>query len=366
MALRLHFAVSADDYKLISSIEDVRAQLKGPSYRDRLQKPLAYWTTQEDRRLPLAFLGRTVGEIVEMPVDELFSTPGVGHKKIRSLVRLLHRVALDGPQSDPLAGDGGPEDPSGEIAEDQLAAHCTEGVNAGAVTELLWRRWQATVRRYHLEHLTLGRVAGSLKNMPTVIWKRRLGEYIDYSLAELRGMRGHGEKRIRCVLEAFGHVDRILGDGTKPPHLDVQISHRFIGPIDAWMCEIEEQRAAPTTEALREGLVRPLVEQTREDAGDDVYELTAAKLGVFGTTISVRDQSLRLGVTRARVYQLLETNRKVMAVRWPEGKRRFHCLAALLSLRLTKPATLKLFEATREMFFPVREDQETPIDKALD
>jgi len=45
-----------------------------------------------------------------------------------------------------------------------------------------------------------------------------------------------------------------------------------------------------------------------------------------GRRQSVRYQAKQMGVTRARVYQLLEDCSKVMAVRWPEGE---HLLARL-------------------------------------
>ena len=85
-------ATSAEDYKLISSFEEVRKTLMDTRFSDRLEKPLAFWALPNDRRLPLAFLGRTLRDLLDTPFDELSSTPGIGQKKISSLVRLLHRA----------------------------------------------------------------------------------------------------------------------------------------------------------------------------------------------------------------------------------------------------------------------------------
>ena len=49
-------------------------------------------------------------------------------------------------------------------------------------------------------------------------------------------------------------------------------------------------------------------------------------MGINGAPQSVRQQSKKMEVTRARVYQLLEDCSKVMSVRWPEGQ---HLLSSL-------------------------------------
>ncbi|MFI4876620.1 MAG: hypothetical protein ACIALR_14820, partial [Blastopirellula sp. JB062] len=50
------------------------------------------------------------------------------------------------------------------------------------------------------------------------------------------------------------------------------------------------------------------------------FDLAVGRLGLGGKPQSVRMQARMLGVTRARIYQLLEDCSKVMSVRWPEGQ----------------------------------------------
>ena len=60
---------------------------------ERLERTLAYWVLPADRRLPVAFLDRTLGDILSCSLDELLATPGVGQKKIGGLMTLLLRRA---------------------------------------------------------------------------------------------------------------------------------------------------------------------------------------------------------------------------------------------------------------------------------
>jgi hypothetical protein len=75
-------------------------------------------------------------------------------------------------------------------------------------------------------------------------------------------------------------------------------------------------------------------------------------LGISDAPQSVRQQAKRMGVTRARVYQLLEECSRVMEVRWPEGAHLLAKLEAKLHAEATPNEDLKLFHATRELFYP--------------
>src|SRR5262245_18052683 len=54
--------------------------------------PLAYWAVPKDRRLPRALLGYSLRRIVETPFAKLRATPGIGIKKLATLVELLERA----------------------------------------------------------------------------------------------------------------------------------------------------------------------------------------------------------------------------------------------------------------------------------
>jgi len=80
------------DCRLVASFIRVREKLLRPQFADRLDRPVAYWALPNDRRLPLALIDRGVRELLTTPFESLYDTPGVGPKKLASLVGLLERV----------------------------------------------------------------------------------------------------------------------------------------------------------------------------------------------------------------------------------------------------------------------------------
>ena len=86
--------------------------------------------------------------------------------------------------------------------------------------------------------------------------------------------------------------------------------------------------------------------------GPQVQQLAEDRLGIESTPQSVLAQARKLGVTRARVYQLLESCMKVMDVRWPEGRVSLGLVADKFARQGIEPRDLRLFHAVRELFFP--------------
>jgi len=344
-------ATSAEDYKLISGFQAARKTLLDKKYADRLQKPLAYWALPKDRRLPLAFLGRSLKELLDTPFEELSATSGVGQKKMSSLLKLLHRAAADEPPAVPFGISGlAPESSStGEKSQKKAGA---EKFDPSIVSETLWARWCNTVREFDLGHEKLGLLAPTLQSLPTVIWHMPLGEYLDRSAAEIRAMRTHGEKRVRVVLEVFYVVHEILAEAGTQKHLRVCLVPAFVRPIENWITSVLEKPGVPTLDEIRANFTIPLLDQIKIDAGETVHKLVQGRLGIGTSPQSVRAQSEKMGVTRARVYQLLETCAKVMNVRWPDGRRQLALLAEKLQVDRADKDAKKLFDATREFVFP--------------
>jgi hypothetical protein len=338
---------SAEEHKLVSSFEAVRRTLMQAEYADRLDKPLAFWALPNDRRLPLAFLGRSVGELLQTPFPELTSTRGIGHKKISSLVRLLHRATSDTPPAVPY----GLQELADEIQNkpaDTTAVH--ESASAFApqlVSEALWVQWCDTVQRFHLGRETLGRLAPSLQSLPTVIWHKPLGDYLGHSLADIRQLKTHGEKRVRVVLEVFHSVHHLLSNARSDSRLSLQLVPRFVPGAEDFIAQSLRTNASIQPEELAHNLIEPMLQQIEIDSGEAVSGLARHRLGVGAELKSVREQSREMGVTRARVYQLLEDCGKVMEVRWPEGAGRFESLTPAVSREAKS-----LYDLARQLFFP--------------
>jgi hypothetical protein len=340
--------VTAEEYKLLSSFEEIRKTLLEEQYADRLDRPLAYWALPNDRRLPLAFLGRSLRELLQTPFDALSATPGIGQKKIASLVRLLQRAAADSPGN----RTEGPQ--INGFAED-VASETDLEFEPATLSEGAWELWREAVRRHRLGHEKLGRLAGSLQNLPTVIWHTPLYTYLDYSLAEVRQLKTHGEKRIRAVLEVFYEVHRVVGALPANPRLSICLRPAFISPIEEWIGRLlvdSRHFVGDLGEEVERHLSVPLLQQIQLDSGPTVRDLVQGRLGLDGQVQSVRMQSRKMGVTRARIYQLLDDCAKVAEVRWPEGKLQLSALAEELANSRASSKATEQVATLRELLFP--------------
>jgi hypothetical protein len=271
------------------------------------------------------------------------STPGVGHKKILGFFDLLKRAAKATT----------PDAPFGLVNDAQKrprASAAPTGFDATIVSESLWAQWCETVQRYGLGPEKLGRLAPSLQALPTVIWHSRLEEYADRSLAEIRSLRTHGEKRVNAILEVFCTVHEALSTATLQENIDVIVVPRFVPPLSRWLMEAIAHPELPPVAELHKHIVKPTVNQIRIDLGDQVAGLAAARLCLDENAPSVKQQAETIGVTRARVYQLLEDCGKVMEVRWPEGR----WLLAPLATRFgtSDPETIGLLHGIIDLFYP--------------
>ena len=130
-------------------------------------------------------------------------------------------------------------------------------------------------------------------------------------------------------------------------------------PIESWIqCKLENE-LIPDIHELRENLTLPLLNQIQVDGGDTIHQLASGRLGIESERESVRSQAERLDVTRARIYQQLESCSEIMRIRWPEGRRWLTELALKFdSLEANDPGR-DLFDATRWLVFPERVDQRT-------
>jgi hypothetical protein len=336
-------AISNDRYRLVGSYERLRKALVERPDDGRLDKALSYWVLPTDRRLPIAFLDRTLRDLLSQPFDELMGTPGVGHKKILGFFDLLKRASKAAT----------PDAPFGLASQDSSKRQKiapTGGFDASVVSESLWAQWCETVGRYGLGPEKLGRLAPTLQALPTVIWHSRLEEYCGRSLAEIRSLKTHGEKRVHAILEVFCTVHEALATATLQENIDVVLVPRFIPPLSRWLMATIGQPNLPAVDELHEHIVKPLIKQIKIDLGDQVAGLASARLCLDENAPSVKQQAETIGVTRARVYQLLEDCAKVMDVRWPEGRFLFAPLATRFGS--SDPETIGLVHGIIDLFYP--------------
>jgi hypothetical protein len=328
------------DFRQQDRFEELCRELQGLGDARRLDRPLYFWALAYDRRLPRALLGKTTRDIVETPFDKLCATPGIGRKKIAMLLKLLERAVLDTPQDQELSP---PRDRG-------------DGVLTGEVSEPTWERWREAVKSHGLEREPLGRFAASLQKLPRVCWRTSLANYTELTLEELRGKRNHGEKRVQAIVEVFRSVHSLLGE-QPTEHLAVRIVPRFAAPLEAWLTEAVRRDDFPSYAEVRRRFVNPLLRQLRHDAGPLIAQLVASRLRIEREATTVRAAARQLGLTRARVYQMLAEPVEILRLRWPEARDQLAPLTrkAEMAPRASRGATF--FLDTAELLFPVSADR---------
>jgi hypothetical protein len=342
-------AISNDRYRLVGTYERLRKTLLEHPDDSRLDKALSYWVLPTDRRLPIAFLDRKLRDLLSQPFDDLMATPGVGQKKILGFFDLLKRASKASPPEMPFGLNG-------ESANrPHKPAYSPNGFDSSVVSESLWASWCDTVHRFGMGPEKLGHLAPSLQGLPTVIWHTRLEEYVDRSLAEIRSLKTHGEKRVQAILEVFCAVHEALATATLQETIDVLLTPRFVPPLTRWILERAHDLELPPVEELHKNVVKPMINQIRIDLGDQVASLASARLSLDENAPSVKQQADALGVTRARVYQLLEDCARVMDVRWSEGR----WLLAPLATRFgtSDPETIGLVHGIIDLFYPAEKSE---------
>jgi hypothetical protein len=344
--------LSVEEFKVCVHFESLRKVLLTDRYARHLEKPLACWVLPADRRLPLALLGRTLHELLGTPFAELTATPGIGEKKIRSFVKLLARAAETDPAELPMEG---PPESNGDSALAGAATCDGAAFDPAAISEVVWARWRAAVVRHGLGREKLGRFAPSLRDMTRVIWQRPLEDYTGHTLAEIRAMKTHGEKRLLAILEVFHNLYTLVaGMGTRD-HLVVRIVPRAIDAVEDWTGRVLQTPGVPGRQEILDQLIRPLLEQVHVDATEQIAALAENRLGLSGPITSIRQAAREMGLTRARVYQLLNEINDILDVRWPTGRRHVYELRSKFLSEvagMADPPDLAQFHAAIELFYP--------------
>ncbi len=337
-------AVSVDRYRLVGTFERLRKKLVDMPDDGRLDRQLSYWVLPSDRRLPLAFLDRTLRDLLDKPFDELISTQGIGQKKVLGFFDLLQRAAKIAAADLPF----GFESPN---RRKPSATKASGGFDPTVVSEQLWQTWCESIRRGNFVDRKLGELAPTLLRLPTVIWDTRLSEYVDLSLAAIRSRKTHGEKRLQAILEVFCTVHESIATANLGENMAVDVLPEFVRPTTSWLMATMPSDKKLSVADVRRQLAMPMVKQIEIDLGANVSQLASERLELDGPAPPVRTQSARLGVTRARVYQLLEDCASVMQVRWPQGRWLLAPLAAK-ARSLGTPASADLVQGILDLFYP--------------
>jgi hypothetical protein len=229
------------------------------------------------------------------------------------------------------------------------------GFDAAAVSEMVWEQWRTTVIQHGFGKEPLGRLAPSLKDMSRVIWNTPLETYAGRTLAEMRAMKTHGEKRIGAILEVFYGVHAVAAQMGEQDHLAVRIVPRLIDAVETWVGQTLQRPGIPSEREISDFFICPLLKQIRCDASRQIVHLAENRLGIHGPVTSVRQAARGLGLTRARIYQLLNEINDILTVRWPLGRHQVYELNDKFQADLENTdlgPNLEQFHAAVELFYP--------------
>ncbi|MCL2116857.1 MAG: hypothetical protein FWH27_00365 [Planctomycetaceae bacterium] len=341
-----------EDIQVVPQYEQLRNALLQEQYALHLTKPLAFWTLPTDRRLPLILINRTLGELLQIPFDELCRTPSIGEKKIQSFITLLTRAVNTNVEDIPDSALPLKADSSSTLFLEENDSF----TDSTFVSEIQWQKWQAVILEKGLANEKLGRLCPSLSELTRVIWNNTLGDYCDKTLVEMREIRTHGEKRVTAILKIFHCVCAIVNKVENSKHLIARLVPKDIDRVETWSLQVLNKRGTPHKADIEANYIRPLLEQLKIDATEQICRLAENRIGLQGEVTSIRQAARALGLARARIYQLLNEINDILMVRWPYGR----LITSLLRNKFLYEAKERQhndpefarFHAAAELFFP--------------
>ena len=341
-----------DDVQVVPQYEQLRNALLQENYALHLTKPLAFWTLPTDRRLPLILINRTLGELLQIPFEELCRTPSIGEKKIQSFITLLTRAVNTKMEDIPDSSLPVTTGTSSNLflEENEMLSDSAD------VSEIQWQKWQAIIVDKGLTHERLGQLCSTLSELTRVIWNNTLGDYCDKTLTEMRDIRTHGEKRVTAILKIFHCVCAIVSKVESSKHLVTRLIPKDINHVETWSLKTLNKRGTPNKADIEANYIKPLLVQLKIDATDQICRLAENRIGLHEDVTSIRQAARSLGLARARIYQLLNEINDILMVRWPNGR----LITSLLRNKFlyeskerqhNDPEFAK-FHAAAELFFP--------------
>ena len=143
---------------------------------------------------------------------------------------------------------------------------------------------------------------------------------------------------------------------------------RLIDEVERWIGESLQTSGVPDDDEIFRELIHPLLQQVDLDATQQIARLAENRVGLSGPITSVRQAARTMGLTRARVYQLLNEINDIVTVRWPNGRHQVYELRDKYQSELDQaadPRELTQFNAAIELFYPgSRRGAAGPLEQA--
>lgn len=330
-----------------------------------LDRPVWHWLQADHLHVPVAWLDRTVRELLEFRLGEIASTPGIGAKKLEKLVLAVDRarnaIERDVPaglcHTDRSTGDKDNESMTFpyRVARDAYFLG-VEHTPLGDLDERDWRCVAQLVRHHGIEDLMLGRFAPSLRQLDRALWDARIANFTRRPLSELQRLQGCGPVRLQqsiCQILSLAFLLNAL-----PVRHDMRIS-LLAGPIaeaNQWLAQLlpPGRENLPEKRSIREDFLRPLLMQIEKDGNARLGEVASRRIGDGVQPATLREIATDCGVTPDRIRTLLQQAAFVLYVRWHEGDYLLLGACAELSARGDATEQRQLLERIHEVLFRTR------------
>ena len=309
-----------------------------------LDVPLWHWLQSDHLHIPVAWLDRTLREVLRLRLGEIASTRGIGAKKLEKLVLAVDRarqeiardVRVGLCHTDRSTGDHG-----SDSMEFPYRVACDAhflGAKHTPLRDLDERGWRCVaqvVRHHGLEDFMLGRFAPSLRELDRALWDAKIATFTRRPLSELERLQGCGPVRLQqsiCQVLSLAFVLNAL-----PIRDDMRLS-LLAGPIaeaNRWLAQLlpPERQELPEMQSIRDGFLRPLLMQVENDGNARLSKVVRRRIGDGVQPATLREIGTEYGVTPDRIRTLLEQAAFILYVRWHEGDYLLQGACAELSVR---------------------------------
>lgn len=330
-----------------------------------LDVPLWHWLQSDHLYVPVAWLDRTLREVLQLRLVEIASTQGIGDKKLEKLVLAVDRARIAITQ-DVSAGLGDTNRSTGDHASESMEfpyrvacdAHFVGAKHARLrdLDERGWRCVAQVIRHHGLEDFMLGRFAPSLRELDRALWDAKIATFTRRPLSELERLQGCGPLRLQqsiCQVLSLAFVLNAL-----PTRHDMRLS-LLVGPVaeaNRWLAHLlsPERQELPEMQSIREGFLRPLLMQVENDGDARLGKVTRRRIGDGVQSITLREIGTEFGVTPDRIRTLLKQAAFILYVRWHEADYLLQGACAELSDRGDVTEQGQLLKRIQEVLFRTR------------
>ena len=304
----------------------LRSLIEKDASSELLDAQLADWLEPNDDRVPYKFLTWPLRKVLNTPFS-VFAASWSTNDRLERFIDLLSRAHQATCSVTGVVDENAATGARSSKAVNSLARNLS-------ISGKAWRTWCEVIDEHRLSSATLGALAPSLNDLPSSFWERPLSDFTTSTYRELSETPGLGATKMSVVVDVVREVSSHLEAVPAQSSLGVILMPHPIRELSVWLSEVLEDRRIPDPDEIAASFCRPLQAQLQIDLTPEVAAIALRRIRIDGTSETLADIASDVGLTRERVRQLTQRAKKVLHVRWPQGK---HLLDDLYELLHSAP-----------------------------